>query len=53
MKRYIRVKRKWIDTLQALKEGKALMVIGKYVIDAYTDEVIGKCRGQSDEIVAL
>lgn len=48
MKRYLKVKGQWIDTLQALKDGICYIVINNKVIDAYTDIKIGTLEDEKD-----
>lgn len=50
MKRYIKVKGQWIDTLKALNDGICYLIINNKVIDAYTDTQIGTLEDESDVI---
>lgn len=50
MLRYIKVNGQWIDTLEALKTGKAYTVIDGNVIVIHTDhdEYVGKLQEERD-----
>lgn len=48
MLRYIKIRNKYIDTLEALKNGICYLVIGKHVYDVYTDIKIGRIQGEKD-----
>lgn len=48
MKRYLKVKGQWIDTLEALKNGICYIVINNKVMDAYTDYEIGTLEDETD-----
>ncbi len=48
MKRYIKIKGKWIDTLEALKSGICYIIINNKVMDAYTDVIYGKLEDEKD-----
>lgn len=59
MKRYIKVKHKWIDTLTEQKLGKIYFAIDKYVwCDDYSDKtsigvfsyMCGKLQDEADEL---
>ena len=48
MKRYLKVKSQWIDTLEALKNNICYIVINGIVYDAYTDIEIGTLEDEKD-----
>lgn len=50
MKRYIKIHNKWVDTIEALKDGICYILIGKWVYDAYTDIKYGHLQDETDTL---
>lgn len=48
MKRYIKVKGRWLDTLESLKAGYCYLKIGKIIYEIYSDTKLGYLQAESD-----
>ena len=50
MKRFIKVKSKWYDTLQSLKEGICFHNIDGVIYDLYTNTKLGELEEERDRL---
>ena len=48
MKRYIKVKNRWIDTLETQKKGEVLYQIKKAIYRLSDDKKLGHLQGETD-----